>query len=76
MRRSSRPWTTAGSGAPGLDVFDEEPLPFDDRLRTHLRVLATPHLGYVTEGNYRRYFAEAVEDIEAWLGGTPVRLLG
>ena len=60
----------------GLDVFDEEPLPFDDRLRTHLRVLATPHLGYVTEGNYRRYFAEAVEDIEAWLSGTPVRLLG
>jgi phosphoglycerate dehydrogenase-like enzyme len=59
----------------GLDVFDEEPLPAGDRLRSHPRVLATPHLGYVTEGNYRTYFTEAVEDVAAWLAGTPVRTL-
>jgi phosphoglycerate dehydrogenase-like enzyme len=59
----------------GLDVFDAEPLPVDDPLRTHPRVVATPHLGYVTHGNYRRYFTEAVEDVRAWLSGDPVRRL-
>jgi phosphoglycerate dehydrogenase-like enzyme len=37
--------------------------------------VATPHLGYVTAGNYRRFFTEAVEDVEAWLAGEPVRVL-
>jgi len=59
----------------GLDVFDTEPLPAGDALRDHPRVLATPHLGYVTQGNYRRFFTEAVEDVAAWLAGEPVRLL-
>jgi len=60
----------------GLDVFDQEPLPEGDRLRTHPHVLATPHLGYVTRGNYRTFFTEAVEDVAAWLAGEPVRVLG
>jgi phosphoglycerate dehydrogenase-like enzyme len=38
-------------------------------------VLATPHLGYVTEANYRRYFQEAVEDVHAFVQGTPIREL-
>lgn len=59
----------------GLDVFDEEPLPTDHPLRSLPQVLATPHLGYVTAGNYRTYFTEAVEDVAAWLAGTPTRLL-
>jgi len=59
----------------GLDVFDDEPLPADHPLRRHPRVLATPHLGYVTAENYRRYFGEAVDDVEAWLDGSPVRVL-
>jgi hypothetical protein len=29
----------------------------------------------VSEQNYRRYFAEAVEDIRAFLDGKPVRVL-
>ncbi|GJD80429.1 D-2-hydroxyacid dehydrogenase family protein [Methylobacterium gregans] len=60
----------------GLDVFETEPLPTDSPFRTLPNVLALPHLGYVSEANYRTYFAEAVEDIEAWLGGAPVRVLG
>jgi phosphoglycerate dehydrogenase-like enzyme len=60
----------------GLDVFDVEPLPGDHPLRTAPRVLLTPHLGYVTEATFRLYFEEAVQDIEAFMDGAPVRLLG
>ena len=59
----------------GLDVFDQEPLPAGHTFRTLPNVLATPHLGYVSDTNYRLYFREAVEDITAWLAGTPVRVL-
>lgn len=58
-----------------LDVFDVEPLPVGDPLRTCPRLLATPHLGYVTEANYRTYFREAVENIEQFLAGTAIREL-
>lgn len=59
----------------GVDVFDVEPLPADDPMRTAPRLLATPHLGYVTRENYERYFGQAVEDIHAFLAGEPVRRL-
>lgn len=59
----------------GLDVFETEPLPADDPLRTLPNVLATPHLGYVTERNYRTFYGEVVEDIAAFLDGAPVRVL-
>lgn len=59
----------------GLDVFETEPLPADDPLRTLPNVLATPHLGYVTEDNYRTYFTEAVADIAAYLSDAPIRTL-
>lgn len=59
----------------GLDVFDEEPLPAGHPLRTMPRVLATPHLGYVTEGNLRTHYAEALADVVAWRAGEPVRVL-
>ncbi|MGC5343704.1 D-2-hydroxyacid dehydrogenase family protein [Streptomyces sp. DT171] len=60
----------------GLDVFEHEPLPADDEFRSLPNLLATPHLGYVTERNYRGYFTQAVEDIAAFLAGRPVRALG
>jgi phosphoglycerate dehydrogenase-like enzyme len=59
----------------GLDVFDQEPLPTDHPMRSAPRLLATPHLGYVSEGNYRTYFGHAVEDIQAYLAGAPIRRL-
>lgn len=62
-------------GGAGLDVFDHEPLPPDHPFRTLANVVATPHLGYVTEENYRIYFNDAAEDIAAWLAGAPVRAL-
>jgi phosphoglycerate dehydrogenase-like enzyme len=60
----------------GLDVFDAEPLPPDHPLRTAPRTLLTPHLGYVTEATFRTMYADAVQDIEAYLDGAPVRVLG
>lgn len=59
----------------GLDVFETEPLPGDSPFRRLPNVLALPHLGYVSRDNYRTFFTEAVEDIEAWLAGDPIREL-
>lgn len=58
-----------------IDVFEPEPLPSGHPLRTHPRVLATPHIGYVTRETYEVFYPEAVEDIEAWAAGSPIRLL-
>jgi len=59
----------------GLDVFDIEPLPLDHPLRKMDNVVITPHLGYVSEQNYRHYFAGVVEDIRGFLDGKPLRVL-
>ena len=59
----------------GLDVFDVEPLPADHPLRTVPRAVLTPHIGYVALDAYRVFYADAVEDVVAWLAGEPVRVL-
>ncbi|MFI0980702.1 D-2-hydroxyacid dehydrogenase family protein [Streptomyces sp. NPDC021093] len=65
--------TIAGAA---VDVFETEPLPADHPMRTAPRLLATPHLGYVSRANYATYYGHAVEDIRAYLDGAPVRRLG
>lgn len=59
----------------GLDVFDVEPLPLDHPFRRLDNVVITPHLGYVSEQNYRQYFPDIVEDIRAFIAGAPVRVI-
>ncbi len=59
----------------GLDVFDVEPLPPDHPWRRAPRCILTPHLGYVTDAAYRTYFADALEDIQAYTAGAPLRVL-
>jgi phosphoglycerate dehydrogenase-like enzyme len=62
-------------GGAALDVFDVEPLPPHHPFRTLENVLATPHIGYVSQQNYHLFFAQMIEDIRAWSAGEPVRLL-
>jgi phosphoglycerate dehydrogenase-like enzyme len=59
----------------GLDVFEVEPLPAEHPFRTLPNVLATPHLGYVTKENYDIYFKEALENIQAYIHGSCIRML-
>ena len=50
-----------------VDVFDTEPLPADHPFRTLDNLLATPHIGYVTEELYRTFYGDAAASIAAWL---------
>jgi phosphoglycerate dehydrogenase-like enzyme len=59
----------------GLDVYDTEPLPLGDPLRSAPNTVLTPHLGYVTDETYQVFYGEAAEDIRAWIEGHPVRVL-
>ena len=67
--------TSKSIAGAGLDVFDIEPLPTDHPFRKMDNVVLTPHLGYVSEENYRTFYSGVVEDIRAWLDGKPVRML-
>jgi phosphoglycerate dehydrogenase-like enzyme len=59
----------------GLDVYDSEPLPPGHALRGAPNTVLTPHLGYVSEGSYEVFYADAVADVEGFLDGTPPRVL-
>jgi phosphoglycerate dehydrogenase-like enzyme len=50
-----------------IDVFDVEPLPPEHAFRRLDRVLATPHIGYVSRGLYERFYRDTVVNIAAWL---------
>jgi D-3-phosphoglycerate dehydrogenase len=56
-----------------LDVYAAEPLPMDHRLRRTPNTLLTPHIGYVTEDNYRFWFGQLVESLHAWRRGEILR---
>ena len=59
----------------GLDVYDIEPLPQDHKLRFLPNALLLPHLGYVTEENYSKFYTQMVENLESCLSGKPKRVL-
>ena len=56
-------------------MFAVEPLPADHPFRSLPNVLATPHLGYVTRQTTSIFFRDVVEDIAAFVAGSPVRKL-
>ena len=59
----------------GLDAYGVEPLPGGHPFRTLDNVLATPHIGYVSQDVYRIFFDDIVADIAGFLDGSPVRVI-
>jgi len=59
----------------GFDVYDKEPLPIDHPLRSAPNVILTPHIGYVTDENYRSSYPQIVENVVGFLDGKPQRVI-
>ena len=68
--KAGRPSTAA------LDVFDTEPLTDPkDPLLSHPRVIATPHIGFVTEDEFNKQFSDIFEQINAYAQGAPIHVI-
>ena len=67
------------AGRPGraaIDVFDEEPvLRADDPLASHPNVVATPHIGFVTEDELEIQFSDIFDQLVAWRDGAPIHMV-
>ena len=57
----------------GLDVYEREPLPENNKLRFLPNALLTPHLGYVTAENYSIYYTQMIEALESCVNEKPIR---
>jgi phosphoglycerate dehydrogenase-like enzyme len=57
----------------GLDVYSEEPLPANHKLRFMPNALLLPHLGYVTKENYSLMYEQMLENLEKYLDGDFIR---
>jgi len=59
----------------GLDVYEREPLPENNKLRFLPNALLTPHIGYVTAENYSIYYNQMIEALESCVNGKPIRVI-
>ena len=59
----------------GLDVYEKEPLPENNKLRFLPNALLTPHIGYVTAENYSIFYNQMIEALEACVNGKPIRVI-
>lgn len=59
-----------------VDVFDTEPLTDTTHpLLNHPNVLATPHIGYVTEDEFDLQFSDIFDQINAYAAGDPIHMI-
>ena len=59
-----------------VDVFDQEPLTDTSHpLLTHPNVIATPHIGYVTEDEFDLQFSDIFDQISAYADGAPIHMI-
>jgi D-3-phosphoglycerate dehydrogenase len=67
------------AGRPGMaavDVFDTEPLTDPaDPLLAHPRLIATPHIGYVTEDEFELQFSDIFDQVNAYAEGVPIHMI-
>ena len=59
----------------GLDVYEKEPLPENNKLRFLPNALLMPHIGYVTAENYATFYTQMIENLEACVNGKPIRVI-
>ena len=59
----------------GIDVYEKEPLPENNKLRFLPNALLTPHIGYVTAENYSIYYTQMIEALESCVNGKPIRII-
>ena len=59
----------------GIDVYENEPLPSNHKLRFVQNALLLPHLGYVTAENYSIFYNQMIENLEACVSGKPIRTI-
>jgi len=59
----------------GLDVYEKEPLPENNKLRFLPNALLTPHIGYVTAENYSIFYSQMIEALESCVNGKPIRVI-
>ena len=63
-------------GAAAVDVFDAEPLTDpSDPLLSHPKMIATPHIGFVTEDEFDKQFADIFEQVNAYAAGDPNHMI-
>jgi phosphoglycerate dehydrogenase-like enzyme len=62
-------------GGAGIDVYDEEPLPFEHPLRRFDNAVLLPHRGYATVEILQQRYEQAIKNILGFLDGKPVDLL-
>jgi phosphoglycerate dehydrogenase-like enzyme len=62
-------------GGAGLDVFSIEPLPQGHPFRTLPNVIATPHIGFVTQENMKEFYTKSFDNLRAFLAGTPINVI-
>ena len=71
--------TALNAGRPGkaaVDVFDHEPVSDpEDPLLSHPNLIATPHIGFVTEDEFEKQFSDVFDQVAAFARGEPIHMI-